>query len=214
MELLQSCTKPLRSRVSCQKGPTRHAYVWQIGPFWQDTQDIYYEVNLMAVISFSLNTESPVWLCGVFSGVISWLYSAVITVVILTFAAAISGVTPDIITRPCSCHPNQTPMLFQALSPFCTDATSRDLFSKIQHHVEVLEQSTTRVSSRAEVHGAVQQVSGWEHRKVLVGINWLFTQICLQFILAHYENIYSCTSWKWVCSLPYTYCELCGIYKE
>ena len=24
------------SRVSCQKGPTRHAYAWQIGPFWQD----------------------------------------------------------------------------------------------------------------------------------------------------------------------------------
>ena len=23
--------------VSCQKGPTRHAYAWQIGPFWQDT---------------------------------------------------------------------------------------------------------------------------------------------------------------------------------
>ena len=23
--------------VSCQKGPTRHAYTWQIGPFWQDT---------------------------------------------------------------------------------------------------------------------------------------------------------------------------------
>ena len=21
-------------RVSCQKGPTRHAYAWQIGPFW------------------------------------------------------------------------------------------------------------------------------------------------------------------------------------
>ena len=28
------------SRVSCQKGPTRHAYEWQIGPFWQDTLDI------------------------------------------------------------------------------------------------------------------------------------------------------------------------------
>ena len=28
-------------RVSCQKGPTRHAYAWQIGPFWQDTLDIY-----------------------------------------------------------------------------------------------------------------------------------------------------------------------------
>ena len=28
------------SMVSCQKGPTRHAYAWQIGPFWQDTLDI------------------------------------------------------------------------------------------------------------------------------------------------------------------------------
>ena len=28
------------SRISCQKGPTRHAYAWQIGPFWQDTLDI------------------------------------------------------------------------------------------------------------------------------------------------------------------------------
>ena len=28
--------------VSCQKGPTRHAYAWQIGPFWQDTLDICY----------------------------------------------------------------------------------------------------------------------------------------------------------------------------
>ena len=28
--------------VSCQKGPTRHAYAWQIGPFWQDTLDIQY----------------------------------------------------------------------------------------------------------------------------------------------------------------------------
>ena len=28
------------SRVSCQKGPSRHAYAWQIGPFWQDTLDL------------------------------------------------------------------------------------------------------------------------------------------------------------------------------
>ena len=28
------------SMVSCQKGPTRHAYAWQIGPFWQDTLDV------------------------------------------------------------------------------------------------------------------------------------------------------------------------------
>ena len=26
--------------VSYQKGPTRHAHAWQIGPFWQDTLDI------------------------------------------------------------------------------------------------------------------------------------------------------------------------------
>ena len=26
--------------VSCQKGPTRHAYALQIGPFWQDTLDM------------------------------------------------------------------------------------------------------------------------------------------------------------------------------
>ena len=29
------------SMASCQKGPTRHAYAWQIGPFWQDTIDIW-----------------------------------------------------------------------------------------------------------------------------------------------------------------------------
>ena len=30
----------LNSRVSCQKGPTRQAYAWQIGPFWQDTLEM------------------------------------------------------------------------------------------------------------------------------------------------------------------------------
>ena len=36
------CDKSLQliSSVSCQKGPTRHAYAWQIGPFWQDTLDL------------------------------------------------------------------------------------------------------------------------------------------------------------------------------
>ena len=29
------------SMVSCQKGPTRHTYAWQIGPFWQDTLVIF-----------------------------------------------------------------------------------------------------------------------------------------------------------------------------
>ena len=27
--------------VSCQKGPTRHAYAWQIEPFWQDTLECH-----------------------------------------------------------------------------------------------------------------------------------------------------------------------------
>ena len=32
-------------RVSCQKGPTRHAYAWQIGPFSQDTLDVTLSSN-------------------------------------------------------------------------------------------------------------------------------------------------------------------------
>ena len=28
------------SMVSCQKGPIRHAYAWQLGPFWQDTLEL------------------------------------------------------------------------------------------------------------------------------------------------------------------------------
>ena len=34
------------SRVSCQKGPTHHAYAWQIGPFWQETLNICFCVLL------------------------------------------------------------------------------------------------------------------------------------------------------------------------
>ena len=29
-----------KSMVSCQKGPTCHAYAWQIESFWQDTLEI------------------------------------------------------------------------------------------------------------------------------------------------------------------------------
>ena len=31
--------------VSCQKGPTRHAYAWQIGLFWQDTLDKHIDIS-------------------------------------------------------------------------------------------------------------------------------------------------------------------------
>ena len=33
------------SMVSCQKGPTRHAYAWQIGPFWQETLDMWFVMS-------------------------------------------------------------------------------------------------------------------------------------------------------------------------
>ena len=35
----------LISRVSCQKRPTRHAYAWQIGPFWQEILDLRWFPN-------------------------------------------------------------------------------------------------------------------------------------------------------------------------
>ena len=37
------------SMVSCQKGPTRHAYAWQIGPFWQDTLELWYALFALIV---------------------------------------------------------------------------------------------------------------------------------------------------------------------
>ena len=39
--LIMKVNEPVKIfMVSCQKGPTYHAYAWQIGPFWQDTLDI------------------------------------------------------------------------------------------------------------------------------------------------------------------------------
>ena len=40
------------SMVSFQKGPTHHAYAWQIGPFWQDTLDIWKWVWIQQMWSF------------------------------------------------------------------------------------------------------------------------------------------------------------------
>ena len=39
--LLASPDSCNNSRVSCQKGPTCHAYPWQVGPFWQDTLELW-----------------------------------------------------------------------------------------------------------------------------------------------------------------------------
>ena len=38
--------------VSCQKGPTRHAYAWPIGPFWQDTLDDRILYNPKVVLAY------------------------------------------------------------------------------------------------------------------------------------------------------------------
>ena len=44
--------------VSCQKGHTRHAYAWQIGPFWQDTLDMKYYTALNDMqAKFHVQTE-------------------------------------------------------------------------------------------------------------------------------------------------------------
>ena len=45
--------------VSCQKGPTRHAYAWQIGPFWQDTLDLYGMYGLVFIFDTS-NMKSKI----------------------------------------------------------------------------------------------------------------------------------------------------------
>ncbi|XP_064612001.1 uncharacterized protein LOC135475948 isoform X2 [Liolophura sinensis] len=46
-----------------------------------------------------------------------------------------------------------------SLNSMCVNVNTRDMLAKLQHHLDVLEQSTVRVSSRAEVYGAVQQES-------------------------------------------------------
>ena len=38
--------------VSCQKGPTRHAYAWQIGPFWQNTLEMKSSLNIVQIILY------------------------------------------------------------------------------------------------------------------------------------------------------------------
>ena len=39
------------SMVSCQKGPTRNVYAWQIGPFCQDTLELLYSSVPSAVVA-------------------------------------------------------------------------------------------------------------------------------------------------------------------
>ncbi|XP_076467389.1 uncharacterized protein LOC143298371 isoform X2 [Babylonia areolata] len=45
----------------------------------------------------------------------------------------------------------------EILNQLCADERVQEVISKIQHHLDILEHSVARVSSRAEVFGAVQQ---------------------------------------------------------
>ena len=47
--------------VSCQKGPTRHAYAWQIGPFWQDTLELSFNYVYLNVIHKCIQSYSQPW---------------------------------------------------------------------------------------------------------------------------------------------------------
>ncbi|XP_071042243.1 inositol 1,4,5-triphosphate receptor associated 2 isoform X7 [Parasteatoda tepidariorum] len=44
-----------------------------------------------------------------------------------------------------------------ALNQLCTESDMRDLITKTQQHVDIVQQATMRMSSRAETYGAIQQ---------------------------------------------------------
>ena len=75
----------LISRVSCQKGPTRHAYAWWIGPFWQDTLEsghaglhlpwLYMVSNTFCWSAYAWNTLKK--FCKIYGPFESWSSSYV-----------------------------------------------------------------------------------------------------------------------------------------
>ena len=51
--------------VSYQKGPTCHAYAWQIGPFWQDTLQVrrdHYCDGIMGAMASQITSLTIVYL--------------------------------------------------------------------------------------------------------------------------------------------------------
>ena len=48
------------SMISCQMGPTHHAYAWQIGPFWQDTLAIWLRLETLYRLLGPMNGQTYV----------------------------------------------------------------------------------------------------------------------------------------------------------
>ena len=46
--------------VSCQKGPTRHAYAWRRGPFWQDILEVW-DIDQTVNSQRTLHTSPSFW---------------------------------------------------------------------------------------------------------------------------------------------------------
>ena len=51
------------SMVSCQMGHSRHAYAWQVGPFWQDTLDIcaYCKIKHLCLDTYPHISHNTSW---------------------------------------------------------------------------------------------------------------------------------------------------------
>ncbi|XP_078000076.1 uncharacterized protein LOC144452794 [Glandiceps talaboti] len=58
---------------------------------------------------------------------------------------------------------NQLKEALVALNPICVDVETKDVLDKLKHHVDIIQQTATRLSSKAEVHGAVQQEGRMNH---------------------------------------------------
>ena len=57
------------------------------------------------------------------------------------------------------CYADDFVLVFQSLSRLGLDLEAREALNSVQRQVEVVKQSAERVSSSAEVYGAVQQVN-------------------------------------------------------
>ena len=47
------------SMGSCQKGPTCHGYAWRIGPFWQDTLELLYDMYWRGIVGLRYLVIDP-----------------------------------------------------------------------------------------------------------------------------------------------------------